>query len=268
MALARSRGSTKRKSNILVGDTVEYELVKDSDPVITAIMERKTSLHRPPVANVDLLVLTVAAKHPDPNTALIDKMIALAEAADIDPILCINKTDLSGAMALSLCELYRKAGYSVFMTSTVTGEGIEDLKQALHGHIIAFSGPSGAGKSSLLNCILGKDYFIHQEISRKLSRGKNTTRHAELVSVGHNSWLMDTPGYTSLDLENLDEEGLDYLFRDFRPYLGHCRFNNCRHHKEPGCAVREAVERGDIASSRYESYLDLLKQAHENANTY
>lgn len=260
-ALARSRGRTKRKGSILVGDWVEYEQTKDSAPSIVSVYPRINELHRPPIANINQLVLTVAAENPDPSLFMIDKMLVLAEYSRIPGILlCINKADLNPEYAEQLQTLYEKAGYPCIAVSAIQEKGISQLKEALSGPVISFSGPSGVGKSTLLNHILGREQFAHQAVSQHTGRGRNTTRHSELVRLMDSLYVMDTPGYTSLDLDSQVEDGLDYLFRDFRLYLGQCRFNNCRHLKEPGCAISRAVDEGCIAQSRYTSYVSILNE--------
>lgn len=258
--LSRSRGSLKRKTDVLVGDRVAYDLTAHGDAVITKVYPRKTVLHRPPVANVDRLILTSAVKSPDVSLYTLDKMILLAENADIEPIICFNKSDLDPGKAEELSAVYRKIGYDTVIASAYTGKGIDELRQCLTGHIIAFSGPSGVGKSSLLNALLGQERFAAGHISEKTRRGKNTTRHAELIAFGEDTFLMDTPGYTSLALQGVAEDDAGYLFRDFRPYLSSCRFNNCMHRKEPDCAVRRAVDEGKIPLSRYHSYEQVLEE--------
>lgn len=266
--LSRSRGRLKRKTDILVGDMVGYELTPDGNAVITEVLPRKTVLHRPPVANVDLMVLTSAVQSPDVSLYTLDKMILLAENAGIHPVLCFNKSDLDPGKAETLSAMYQKTGYDVVCTSTQTGEGIDRLKMLLKGHVMAFSGPSGVGKSSLLNRLLGTHTFASGTISEKTGRGKNTTRHAELVAFGQDTFLMDTPGYTSLSLEQVLPEDAGYLFQDFRPFIGKCRFNNCMHRKEPSCAVRAAVADHQILPSRYQSYCQILDELKENRPKY
>lgn len=266
--LSRSRGSLKRKTDILVGDMVDYDLTSDGSAVITGVLPRKTILHRPPVANVDLMVLTSAVRSPDVSLYTLDKMILLAENAGIQPVLCFNKCDLDPEKAAFLSAMYQKTGYQVVCTSAYSEEGIDQLRCLLQGHVMAFSGPSGVGKSSLLNVLLGVETFASGAISEKTKRGKNTTRHAELVTFGQNSFLMDTPGYTSLSLDPVLPENVGYLFKEFRPFIGKCRFNNCMHKREPSCAVREAVEEHKILPSRYESYCQVLDELKESRPRY
>lgn len=260
LSLCRSRGSLKRKTNILVGDDVEFETGKGSEAVITHVYPRKNSLHRPPSANIDQIVLVSAIRTPDFNRFLLDKMVVLAEAADIEPVVVISKADLAEEAAAEAAAYYRKAGYQAFATSLVKNEGIDLLEDSLKGPVVSFSGPSGAGKSSLLNRILGKSHFLSGEVSRQTGRGKTTTRHAELVLCDKGYFVMDTPGYTYLELTDLDPSDISCLFKDFRPFLGQCRFNNCIHDREPDCAVRQAVEEGKIQKSRYESYKQILEE--------
>ena len=260
LSLCRSRGKLKRKTEILVGDEVEYETDKGSEAVITKVYPRRNRLPRPPVANIDQLVLVSAIRTPDLNIYLLDKMVVLAEESDMEPLLVINKCDLAEEEASRVKSYYEKAGYRCITTSLVTGEGLSELQDALHGPIISFSGPSGVGKSSLLNHCLGEEYFASGAVSRQTGRGRTTTRHAELVQTPQGYLLMDTPGYTLLDIESIEIENLAYLFREFRPYLGQCRFNNCIHYKEPDCAVREALEAGDIQQRRYDSYLQMMEE--------
>jgi len=256
----RSRGTLKRRSDLLVGDTVEYDRIGGDKAVISKVYPRSSTLHRPPVANVDQIVLVSAIRTPDLNLHLLDEMILLAENAEISPVICINKCDLAPEDAEHIKEIYVKAGYPCAVTSTVTGKGIDELSGLLTGHIIAFSGPSGAGKSSLLNQFLGEDRFVSSHVSAHTGRGRTTTRHAELVPFKDNSYLMDTPGYTLLDIHSLDADDLGFLFKEFRPYIGKCYFNNCRHISEPDCAVKKAVDDGEILKERYESYVTILRE--------
>ena len=201
---------------------------------------------------------------PDLSLGILDKMILMAENEDIEPLLVINKCDLARDTAKEVQALYEKAGYSCILTSLVTGEGLETLKAAFQGPIIAFSGPSGVGKSSLLNHFLNCTHFEAGAVSRHTGRGRTTTRHAELVRTEKGHFLMDTPGYTLLDVLHVKADDLAYLYREFRPFLGKCRFRDCMHAKEPDCAVRDAVTHGDIQEKRYLSYLHLLEEIKES----
>lgn len=263
-SLCRSRGTLKRKTDILVGDYVEYETDKGSEAVITAVYPRKSILRRPPVANIDQLALVCSIRTPDLNYFLMDKMVVLAENAGISPLVIISKADLDTDAAEKAVEYYRIAGYQACMVSLKNCIGIQEMQNYFSGPVIAFSGPSGVGKSSLLNHILGRNHFVSSEISRQTGRGKNTTRHAELVHFSHDSYLMDTPGYTHLDIDLIEAADLSFLFRDFRPYLGQCRFNNCLHDKEPDCAIRQAVNSGMILKNRYDSYKRILEELKAN----
>ncbi len=262
LSLCRSRGRLKRETDILVGDFVEYEPDAGSEAAITRVFPRKNRLLRPPVSNIDTLVLTVAIRTPDISLYVLDTMLLLAEDAEISPVICVNKCDLAPDAAEDVVALYRRVGYPAFCTSTETGAGISELETALFSGVIAFSGPSGVGKSSLLNRLLGRETCAAGSVSEKTGRGKNTTRHAELLSHG-DAFFMDTPGYTSLSVDSVIPENVAYLFREFRPFVGTCRFRNCCHLQEPDCRIRAAVETGEIARSRYDSYCKLLKETRE-----
>lgn len=265
-ASCRSRGKLKKKTDILVGDYVDCELDDSGQMLIKDVYPRLTVLHRPPIANVDQLILVSAIKSPDLDQYLLDKMIVLSEYAGINPAIIINKYDLDPSHALSVRDYYVNAGYDCICTSLETKYGLENVQMLLKGKIIAFSGPSGVGKSSLLNYILGSSHFISGEVSSHSGRGKTTTRHAELVRYSDHSLLMDTPGYTLLNLNHLMPEETAYLFKDFRPYLGKCRFNDCMHDKEPDCAVRDTVQNGDIQLERYNNYIKLLSELNSEKN--
>lgn len=265
--LCRSRGRLKRSTEILVGDWVDYE-VHGSQPSITHVYPRKNRLFRPPAANIDRIVLTVSVQTPAVNTYTLDKMIALAENADISPMVCVNKADMDMEGALRLATMYQKAGYTAIAVSAYTGEGLSALRACLTGQVVAFSGPSGVGKSSLLNQFLGSGRFEAGAVSSRTGRGKNTTRHAMLVRFTEQTFLMDTPGYTSLSVAAIHPGDAGYLFRDFRPYIGACRFRDCRHLKEPDCAVRAAAAAGDILPSRYQSYTQIMKELTEQLPLY
>lgn len=247
----------------LAGDFVEISLLEDGTGSIDRILPRKNSFDRPPVANVDCMVLIAAARHPDPNFATLDRFIAAAEAAEVETIICVNKTDLADAELLARFSDRYGAVYRVCFVCGKSGEGIETLRPALLGKRAVLAGPSGAGKSTISNLLLGERKAAVGEISRRLRRGKNTTRTSELFQ-GDGFQIFDTPGFTSFELSYKEPEKIARLFPEFRKYLGKCGFSDCRHLSEPGCAVTKAVNNGHINSERYDSYVSIYKEAEAN----
>ncbi len=254
------RGRLKKdRYSLLVGDHVEIESIGDGKGTIERIIPRKNSLHRPYVANIDQVILTVAAHHPDINTFLLDELLVMIEDAEIPVVLCINKWDLHDEGTEALEALYRKIGYKVIETSTLTGEGVDELRSLLQGKITAFAGPSGVGKSSLLNAVEPNFSFQTGEVSEKTRRGRHTTRHASLYPLGDDSFIMDTPGFSALDFTHISKTRLASLFPEFEENIHGCRFIPCSHTHEPVCGVKEALESGKIAQSRYDNYVALLE---------
>lgn len=250
-----------RKAGItpLVGDLVAVER-----NVITEIAPRKNCFIRPAIANLDLLIIVAADTIPVTEPFLIDRVTAIAGNQNVDVLLCINKTDLADGDRL--VQIYRQAKIPLICTSARTGEGIDALRQAIAGKICAFTGNSGVGKSSILNALEPGMTQQVGEVSEKLGRGRHTTRHVELYPLSCSAVVADTPGFSAFDTERMDlvlKDHLQYAFSDFAPYLGKCRFHDCTHQKEPGCAVRSAVACGEIAPSRYESYIRLYEKAKE-----
>lgn len=252
--MAKARGLLKRGRPILVGDRVEYRVNSDGTATILSIHERTSELFRPPAANINELVITASIMSPNFNQFITDTMLVLAGHAGVTPIVCITKADLAREEACHIAEAYAGAGYASFAVSLWLPDTVEELKQYLHGSVIAFTGPSGAGKSSLINRLLGKEQFLAGNISEKTKRGKNTTRHAELAFFKEHAFLMDTPGYTSLSIQAMEAKELASYFPEFREVSQSCRFTDCRHMEEPGCAVQKAALDGDISGDRYESY--------------
>ncbi len=250
----------------LVGDRVLCSLDAEGKGRIDRVEPRRNWFVRPAVANIDTLVFVAAAVNPVTDPFLIDRVSVIASASDCELIICVNKSDLDNGEAL--CAIFSKAGFSVVRTSAETGDGIEELRLLLYGKTCAFTGNSGVGKSSLLNRLLPEAQIETAEVSRKLGRGKHTTRHVELYALGENTFAADTPGFASFDLEmmqSISKEELATMFIDFQPYLGLCRFQDCAHLHEPGCAVTEAVGKGEIGKSRYRSYVRLYELCSQHA---
>lgn len=258
----RARGIF-RKTGVtpVAGDRVHFRVLEDGTGSLEEILPRRNLLIRPPVANLDCLVIVASVVQPSPHMLVIDKMTAIAEAKDIEPVIVVNKADLEEADGLA--SIYRQSGLDVFVVSAADGTGLVPLRKRLEGRISAFTGNSGVGKSSLLNRLEGM-VLETGEISRKLGRGRHTTRTTALYKMKNGGYIVDTPGFSSLEMEKIlriHTAELPGCFREFAPYAGRCRFSSCAHVLEPGCAVREAVETGKIAPSRYESYLALYQEA-------
>jgi ribosome biogenesis GTPase len=255
----RGRGKLKKDLNeILVGDRVVCSALPDDEGVIDRVLPRHTRLVRPSIANVDQVVTVFAVKNPDPIPLLIDKFLAVISSAGLKPIIVFNKIDLLGTEAFSLADVYRNAGYPVYLTSTKKQQGIDELRDILIDKVTVFSGPSGVGKSALLNHIQ-KDLILQTgDVSQKIKRGKHTTRHASLMLLDEGGWVADTPGFSVLDLSEIAKDELQGLFPEFQPYINSCRFNGCFHRAEPDCAVKAAVANGLINQGRYDNYISLL----------
>ncbi|MEE0514063.1 MAG: ribosome small subunit-dependent GTPase A [Emergencia sp.] len=258
---AKGRGIFKKEGiTLAVGDNVELEVLPDGDGVINEILPRKNQFIRPPIANVDCFIVVFAAAKPKPNFSIIDKFLIMAEAGNMDAVLCINKCDLASDEELVRIQDIYEGIYPMFFVSAKTGEGIDSLDTYISGKRAAFAGPSGVGKSTITNLIVPQANMETGKISSKTSRGKHTTRHVEIFESREGGLVFDTPGFTSFDILEADEAALSDYYPEFASYKGKCRFDNCRHLKEPDCRVREAAERGEISMARYESYLTNLEQ--------
>ena len=257
----RGRGKLRhQKITPLVGDHVAITATADGTGMVDEVLPRSNQFQRPMGANMDQLVILASGAIPVTDPFLIDRMVSLAEYKGCQPIICFNKCDLEPAT--QLVELYQKAGFQSFAISAQTGEGLEQLLGVLDGKISAFTGNSGVGKSSVLNALCPQFGLKVGQVSEKLGRGRHTTRHVELFRVG-GGLVADTPGFSAFDVEQMElipKEKLAHTFREFCPYLEQCRFVGCAHVKERGCAVREAVDNGAIAPSRYQSYVRLYDQ--------
>ncbi len=262
----RARGHFRNDDmTLLVGDMVEIEYDADKmKGVVNDICERKNSLVRPAVSNVDKLYIVCSTVLPQPNLFNIDKLIAIALHNNIEPVLVISKTDLG--QANSLREIYEKAGFVVFETNPDDKAGTEQIKNSLSDKISVFTGNSGVGKSTLINAMFPELLLKTGEVSLKLSRGRHTTRHVELFSLQNGGYLADTPGFSSIDFEqNLEIEKDEVIscFPDFAPFISDCRFPDCLHIGERDCSLKKAVENGEVSPSRYESYVALCKEAEK-----
>ena len=259
----RARGKFRMDgTSPLVGDRVRCSVEPNGKGRIDSLYERRNFFIRPAVANIDTLVFVAANTNPVTDPFLIDRVSVIAAEAECRLLLCINKTDIDTAE--ELYDIFTRAGFDVIRTSAETGEGIESLREALRGQVCAFTGNSGVGKSSVLNALLPGANIKTGAVSERLGRGKHTTRHVQLYELGNGTYIADTPGFASLDVEMLCEiskENIQHCFIEFAPYIGKCRFNDCAHLKEPGCAVRQAVDDGEITASRYRSYQRLYEIA-------
>lgn len=260
------RGIFRKQQVIpIVGDRVDFELNDDKSGVITNILDRKNSMIRPPVANIDQVVLVFSITQPSPDFLLIDKLIALLEYKNIEIAICINKIDLSSKKEYKkISDLYKKIGYPVVCTSAKKKIGINQLKKILKGKVSTLAGSSGVGKSSLLNIILKDVQLKTGEISKKIERGKHTTKHVELFELEEGGFILDTPGFSVLNLNEIKSEDLKYYFREFEKYCTNCKFTGCNHINEPGCAVKEAVENNQIDSGRYNRYKIIFNELKLN----
>lgn len=252
----KARGKFRReKITPMIGDEVEIE-VKNGKGSITEIYPRRNKLIRPAVANIDLIAVVAAAKSPDSHPTLIDKMLVNAEINRIEPIVCFNKCDLADCG--ELISVYERAGYKTLAVSAETGEGTDELFKAIEGRVTAFAGVSGVGKSSLLTLITGSELETGA-VSEKISRGRHTTRHTELFKIKGGGYVLDTPGFSSIEPEEITPEDLADCFPEMREVKGECRFRGCAHIGEPDCAVKKRLAEGGIAESRYNSYKELYE---------
>lgn len=262
----KARGAF-RKDGItpLVGDHVRIGVQEgDAENTVEEIFERRNELRRPPVANIDRMILVVASTEPRPNPLVIDRLTTLAVRKDIEPVIVLNKADLKDVAELQ--DIYGKTPFPVVVTNGLSGEGIEPLRELLYGKTCAFTGNSGVGKSTLLNALDPSLNLATAEISKKLGRGKHTTRECTLMKVC-GGYVVDTPGFAALEFtrdELVLKEDLQYLFPEFEPFLGQCKFHpSCAHMSDKGCAVTQAVEEGVISESRYRSYQAMYEEVKD-----
>lgn len=254
----------------LVGDNAELDILNEEEKTgnITDIAERKNSLIRPAVANIDQAMVIFAVKSPPPNFNLLDRFLVMMEAQNIPVIICFNKSDLADKSAMEELEkIYKPAGYSIIFASTVDMTGLDEIKDCLDGKTTVFAGPSGVGKSSMLNALIPDTNARTGDISRKIERGKHTTRHSEIFNLEKNTYIMDTPGFSSVYAWTMEKEELKDFFPEFALCEGKCRFNGCVHVNEPDCIVKRRVEEGKISSVRYDNYI-LMYDEIKNRKKY
>lgn len=264
LVTCRGRGSLRKaQESPLTGDMVQIS-VEHGKGMVEKILPRKNRFVRPAVANVDALVIFAANTNPVTEPFLIDRVAAIAGDQEVEVIICVNKCDLDPAV--DLVRIYRNAGFPVIQASAQTGEGVEELKALIRGKLTAFTGNTGVGKSSMLNQLCPELNLATGEVSEKLGRGRHTTRHVELYRLEEDTYVADTPGFSSFDTDQMDvllKENLQYAFHDFGAYIGKCQFHDCSHRAEPGCAVRQAVEEGKVEKTRYDSYLRLYEKSSQ-----
>ena len=245
----------------LVGDDVLMDVLdeKEKEGNVVSLLPRRNELVRPAVANVDQAVLIFAMHEPEPNFLLLDRYLSMMAFQKVPAVLCFSKCDLAKEQEImEVQERYRQAGFKVTVCSAACGEGLGEFRSLLEGRTSVIAGPSGVGKSTLTNSMQSGVLMETGAISRKLGRGKHTTRHSQVIPVGKNTFLVDTPGFTSLFLPQMKEQDLEQTFPEFAPYREECRFAGCRHDKEPDCEVKKALSLGKINPERYANYLELL----------
>lgn len=258
----RGRGVFKNRGiTPLVGDYVTFQPSTHGQGTVTDIKNRRNELIRPPIANVDQALLVFSVDEPEFSSILLDKFLVHIEKANITPVICLTKLDLSVTPIEEYpeIEVYQHLGYPMFMTSSVSKQGLAEIEKFLIGKITVFAGQSGVGKSTLLNAIDPTLEIKTAEISNRLGRGRHTTRHVELIHLPMGGWVADTPGFSQLDFVDLEPEELGHLFVEFRRPAEDCKFRECVHQNEPKCAIKKAVECGEIASHRYKHYLQFLE---------
>ncbi len=260
----RARGLF-RKKNIkpLIGDNVRINVLDEEEKLgnVEEILKRTNSLVRPTVSNIDQAVIVFAVSHPEPNYNLLDRFLIMIEDKEIEAVICFNKIDiLPEEEVKEVIKQYEDTGYHVVSTSSIEGHGIQELKDTLYGKTTVFAGPSGVGKSSILNLIQDEMVLETGSVSEKIGRGKHTTRHAELICFHDDSYVVDTPGFSSLNVEDIDPNEVKYLFKEFATYEPDCKFKGCNHLNEPTCGIKDAVDQGKISASRYLSYTQLMEE--------
>lgn len=260
----KARGIFRRENvKPLVGDDVELEVLdrEKKEGTIRKILPRRSKLIRPAVANIDQALVIFAIRKPEPNFNLLDRFLIMMEQQGLSSVICFNKSDIASAQEREdLREAYEACGYRVLFISVMEQEGLKEVRHILQGKTTAVAGPSGVGKSSLINCLHPQAGMETGDVSEKIDRGRHTTRHSELFALDGESYIMDTPGFSSLELFDMEKEELKNFYPEFREYEGGCRFRGCVHVSEPGCRVKEALAEGKISRVRYHNYTVLYEE--------
>ena len=263
----RTRG--KLKERILSGDRVIYTPLENNKGILEQVLPRNNEMYRPRVANVSIVLIVMAYDRPLPSLTLLDRLLLLAQYSRLQPIIVLNKSDMPPNQSVKdILDYYPRAKFPLLKVSARFNQGKEELRNAINGEIAVLAGPSGVGKSSILNLLTNRETAPTQEVSNKIGRGRHTTRHVELYPLDNNGWLVDTPGFSVLDLPRMRREELPGLFLDFTDYAQECKFANCLHYKENECGVKDAVNRNEILASRYDNYLSMLAEVMENERCY
>jgi len=263
----RTRG--KLKERILSGDRVIYTPLESNKGILEQVLPRNNEMYRPRVANVSIVLIVMAYDRPLPSLTLLDRLLLLAQYSRLQPIIVLNKSDLPLNQSIKdILDYYPRAKFPLIKLSARLNQGTEELRNAISGEIAVLAGPSGVGKSSILNLLTNRETAPTQEVSNKIGRGRHTTRHVELYSLDNNGWLVDTPGFSVLDLPRMRREELPGLFLDLTDYAQECKFANCLHYKENECGVKNAVMKNEILASRYDNYLSMLAEVMENERCY
>lgn len=265
----RARGKFRKEKIVpLVGDSVNVRIEGESG-LIDTIEPRRSELKRPPIANVDQALIVFAAAKPEPSFPLLDKFLVISSYNHINPIICINKVDMADIKTIqNMMEPYKIAGYNIIYTSAKYNIGIDELKKNLNNVITVFAGPSGVGKTTLLNQVKPSFNAKTGDISKKTERGKHTTRHVELIELEEYGFIADTPGFSSLDIDDIDRDTIQYLYPEFLSLIGQCKFTGCSHISEPECAIKDAVGNNIIDIRRYDSYVNMYKDTLKLGGNY
>jgi len=259
--MGKARGILKRnKELIYVGDVVDFELDDNNECIINKIVERKNSLIRPPVSNLQMLVVVFAAANPEVNFPVIDKLIAACETKDIEIAICVSKRDLVNDARLEELTATYSNIYPTVAVNGTSGDGVDELFEIIKGKNVALAGPSGVGKSTITNWIVGHGTAETGSVSEKTQRGRHTTRHVEIFALADGTFLYDTPGFTSLEMPQMEARDVSRLFPEFRAHTGECKYADCIHINEPECAIKTALADGEIARTRYDSYLMMIEE--------